>query len=1155
MATGGAKKKTADSGSSRGTRRSAAAGKRSASGRTGTGRRQTKLQAEKQKRFIRGEAAIILAAFFGLFLFLSNLGLLGAVGAVVARAQKGLFGLVAYVFPLLLLAAVMLYVKNRGMVLAPLKLICTLCIILILSAISQLLFGGDALLSIPAYFETAASGALSGGVFGGVIAGILRSLTGRVGAYLILILLFLLCMIVVTERSLVNAAKAGAERTAKAARDGRERYAEYRQENRIRRQAEREARKLSRLEEDFPGTYDEEEAGADISPADSRSERMRRRAMTEQIANEAHIYAGYGRDIIGEEQPGLADSDDGTGHGPVRLSESEVMGYDGASAAAAETVAAGLAEQGSAFSGADRVQSADGRYDTKVLPRADQFVGNIVVPDPAVYEEDSVPFDEDQHESYQSYADVAAVMNLKAAEAKGYAAAGRGFGTEEMDSVAAAEEPLHAAAFLTEERAESVIPPEEAAPAEMFAPADSRNTAEVSGTDKALDMVNAIPDRAAVLTATGKAMTGASSYEIDRILQQKSAAYGETSPAYSAEDRSVISAELEGHANGLAADPEEAARYEQQERSAGHLRPSPYADVPHLDGASAEQARAAADRAAAQTGSSLHGPGAFGGSSSRRPVSGAVAAQAAAAPSEAERQQLAGEVQAQQKKPPKPYVFPPLHLLKKGPKSQHFDQTELRETAIKLQQVLRTFGVGVTVTNVTRGPSVTRYEMAPEVGVKVSRITALQDDIKLALAASDIRIEAPIPGKSAVGIEVPNKDTSMVYFRDLIESEAFRTAKSRLSFGIGRDIQGQPVIGNIAKMPHLLIAGATGSGKSVGINTLIMSLIYKAKPEEVRMIMIDPKVVELSVYNGIPHLLIPVVTDPKKAVSALGWAVAEMMDRYKKFEETATRNLEGYNEKVEQIAARLPEGTQKPGKLPRIVIIIDELAELMMTASKEVEADIVRLAQLARAAGMHLVIATQRPSVDVITGLIKANIPSRIAFKTSSNVDSRTILDMAGAERLLGNGDMLYFPQGAKKPLRVQGAFVDDSEVEVVVQFLTKHCGTDRYESHIDDAILQQMEQPGQSGFASGTSQTEDGRDEYFAEAGRLITDRKKASIGMLQRMYKIGFNRAARVMDQLCEAGVVGEEEGTKPRRVLMSPAEFEAYLAGGGRDSGGEP
>ena len=1115
MATGGAKKKTAGAGSRSSTKRSTASkksGTAKSAARTSGRRKQTKLQVEKQKRFIRGEVAIILVAFLGLFLFLSNLGLLGAAGAAVAEVQKGLFGIVAYVLPLLLLAAVVLYVKNRGLFLAPFKLICTLCIILILSAIAQLLFGGDEFLSISAYYEAAANGALSGGVVGGVLAGILRVVTGRVGAYLILIALFLICMLVVTERSLVNAAKAGAERTAQAARSGRERYAEYREESRIRRDAEREARKLRQLEEDFPDAYEDEDDfdGTEaVSPADSHKERARRRAETERIANEAHIYAGYGRDIIGEEQPGLSDLDDGTGHGPVHLTDSVDVHYDGTSAAATAAVAEGLAEQGGILTqGAGKMAASDGRYDTKVLPRADQFVGKIVVPDPAVYEEDTVPFEEDHSGPYHSYADVAAVMNLKAAEAEGFAAAGHAVshsqGTEQN------AEPQHAAAFLTE--------------ADAKQPSQSEAAFDEPSADFEREPSAGI-DRSAVLTATGKTMAGGSSYEINQILREKSTAYGEELPAYSAEDRSSISAEVEGHASGLAADPEEAARYAEQERSAGHLRPKPFADVPHLDGsAAAASARAQVDQTSRQRGTS-----------------------AAAAPTEAERQKLMGEVQAQQKKPPRPYVFPPLNLLKKGPKSQYVDQAELRETAIKLQQVLQTFGVGVTVTNVTRGPSVTRYEMAPEVGVKVSRITSLQDDIKLALAAADIRIEAPIPGKSAVGIEVPNKNTSMVYFRDLIESEAFRTAKSRLSFGIGRDIQGQPVIGNIAKMPHLLIAGATGSGKSVGINTLIMSLIYKAKPEEVRMIMIDPKVVELSVYNGIPHLLIPVVTDPKKAVSALGWAVAEMMDRYKKFEETATRNLEGYNEKIEQIAAKLPEDAEKPKKLPRIVIVIDELAELMMTASKEVEADIVRLAQLARAAGMHLIIATQRPSVDVITGLIKANIPSRIAFKTASNVDSRTILDMAGAERLLGNGDMLYFPQGAKKPLRVQGAFVDDAEVEAVVRFLTKHCGGEGYESHIDDAILQQMELPGQGAGGQSGAAPDDGRDEYFAEAGRLITDKKKASIGMLQRMYKIGFNRAARVMDQLCEAGVVGEEEGTKPRKVLMNPAEFEAYLAGG--------
>ena len=483
------------------------------------------------------------------------------------------------------------------------------------------------------------------------------------------------------------------------------------------------------------------------------------------------------------------------------------------------------------------------------------------------------------------------------------------------------------------------------------------------------------------------------------------------------------------------------------------------------------------------------------------------------------------------------YKYPTLNLLKKGSgKSQGDSDAHLRKTAQKLQEVLHNFGVNVTILNVSCGPTVTRYELQPEMGVKVSKIVGLADDIKLNLATPDIRIEAPIPGKAAVGIEVPNKENSTVMLRDLLQSEEFQHAGSRLSFAVGKDIAGKTVVTDIAKMPHLLIAGATGSGKSVCINTLIVSILYKAKPEEVKLIMIDPKVVELSVYNGIPHLFIPVVTDPKKAAGALNWAVSEMTSRYNTFAEYGVRNLTEYNKKIESIP--VAEGETAPEKMPQIVIIVDELADLMMVAPGEVEDAICRLAQLARAAGIHLIIATQRPSVNVITGLIKANMPSRIAFSVSSGVDSRTILDMNGAEKLLGKGDMLFYPQGYPKPVRLQGAFVSDEEVSAVVEFLADKNPGVQYNPQIE----QQVNSPLSASVSGGG----DDRDVHFEEAGKFIIEKEKASIGMLQRMFKIGFNRAARIMDQLCDAGVVGPEEGTKPRKVLMSMEEFENYLDG---------
>ena len=488
----------------------------------------------------------------------------------------------------------------------------------------------------------------------------------------------------------------------------------------------------------------------------------------------------------------------------------------------------------------------------------------------------------------------------------------------------------------------------------------------------------------------------------------------------------------------------------------------------------------------------------------------------------------------------KEYVFPPLDLLQSAKGAGGGDTKEqLKETALKLQQVLHTFGVEVSINHISCGPTVTRYELTPQMGVKVSKILSLQDDIKLNLAAADVRIEAPIPGKAAIGIEVPNKSKSSVLLRELLDTDAFKKHKSPLAFAVGKDIAGQPVIGDIAKMPHLLIAGATGSGKSVFINTLIMSIIYKAKPDDVKFIMVDPKVVELSVYNGIPHMLIPVVTDPKKAAAALNWAVAEMTDRYAKFAELGARDVKSYNAKVETLPDT--EDRPRPKKMSRIVIIVDELADLMMVAQNEVEDAICRLAQLARACGIHLVIATQRPSVNVITGLIKANMPSRVALSVTSGVDSRTIIDMNGAEKLLGNGDMLYYPQGYQKPARLQGAFLSDDEIAKVGKFLKANHMQQSQENQSEE-IQKQIDNHSLGSLSPGGDPMD--TDEYFTDAGKLIIEKDKASIGMLQRAFRVGFNRAARIMDQLCDAGVVGAEEGTKPRKVLMTMEEFDNYL-----------
>jgi S-DNA-T family DNA segregation ATPase FtsK/SpoIIIE len=467
------------------------------------------------------------------------------------------------------------------------------------------------------------------------------------------------------------------------------------------------------------------------------------------------------------------------------------------------------------------------------------------------------------------------------------------------------------------------------------------------------------------------------------------------------------------------------------------------------------------------------------------------------------------------------YNVPPIHLLKKNMTLNTENKQVIYEKAKRLEEILANFKIDAQVIQISRGPAITRYEIELKPGTKMSKITNLSDDIALNLATQQVRIAA-VPGKAAVGIEVPNESTSLVTLREVLDSKEFSTAKGSLSVGLGKNIAGQPIVADLSKMPHMLIAGATGSGKSVCVNTLITSILLNAKPDEVKFLMIDPKVVELNNYNGIPHLILPVVTDPKKASVALNWAVQEMTKRYNEFAENSVRDISGFNKKF---------GADKDRFMPQIVVIIDELADLMMVAPNQVEDAICRLAQMARAAGIHLIVATQRPSVDVITGVIKANIPSRIAFAVSSAIDSRTIIDMSGAEKLLGKGDMLYYPVGSSKPQRVQGAFIGDDEVEEIVDAIKTQFDAFKYDEKILDKV---------SHAPASTNDDEDEDDEYFSQAVRLVIEMEQASISMLQRKFKIGYNRAARLVDTMEERGIVGPSQGSKPREVLVGPSEI---------------
>ncbi len=477
---------------------------------------------------------------------------------------------------------------------------------------------------------------------------------------------------------------------------------------------------------------------------------------------------------------------------------------------------------------------------------------------------------------------------------------------------------------------------------------------------------------------------------------------------------------------------------------------------------------------------------------------------------------------------PEKYKKPPVSLLEKAAGGSQTPAAVLQEKAMKLEETLRNFHVDARVIQVTQGPTVTRYEIQPAVGVKVSSIVRLADDIALNLEAKSIRIEAPIPGKAAVGIEVENESVTMVRLREIIDSDAFKKSKSKITFAVGKDISGNAIVADLKSMPHLLIAGSTGSGKSVCINSIITSFIYKADPNEVKLILIDPKVVELGNYNGIPHLMIPVVTDPSKAAAALNWAVAEMTDRYKKFADEGVKDLESFNEFVRA-------NGEENRVMPQVVIIIDELADLMMAAPSQIEESICRLAQMARAAGMHLIVATQRPSVDVITGVIKANIPSRIAFAVSSQVDSRTILDMQGAEKLVGKGDMLFHPMGMGKPIRVQGTFVSDGEVHKVIEFVKGQVETTEY----NEDVLSRIER-------TNVQDSADDADELLPDAIELVVSSGQASVSMLQRRFRIGYNRAARIVDMMEARGIIGPQDGSRPRQVLLTSEELDEMQNG---------
>lgn len=991
-------------------------------GKTGTRKQNSTRYEEKADReaknlqepesFLKEEISIILLFVFCIVLFISNFKIGGAAGEYIRSIQLGVFGVIGYLLPFIILFMGVLIISNKGDIRAGIKTGAGIGAVLCTCGLIHTLFGKDfvSMESITEYYLSASGG----GAVGGILVAAIGALVGKTGATLVLLAGLIISAVCLSEKSFVGLVKREGDRAYRSMKNDlgrriRERSKEAK-ERKLRKEEEYEYDPDGEEEEEYDdGDYEEEEYEYLESVGIERRSPQR---VASEIDFSSTRLTDFSDRLIRDEEKKLASI----------LTEIE--------------------RKRESFSPGDSIEGRE--------KEGEDFEGEILLGE--------FPSFSSRHEEREGEETAKKAPAIEESEDK-RSRSKNSFSTPE-ESILAGGSDIFTGTILKDFDSVSEVPQEKDAldeetlkrANEILSRKQSILIFEEGEEEEAQEGRTKRNREESSREEDGEEGAGERSQRKDPIRPR--------SPEYS-----IIRNERESEIT-LPDRFEEEDFFEEEGRSE---EAGPYAD------------------------------------GKEHPVK----------PPEQERG----------------YRFPPLSILNKVRQKAAGSDTEYRKTALKLQQTLHNFGVEVSLGEISRGPTVTRYELHPRQGVKVSKIVSLADDIKLSLAASDIRIEAPIPGKPAVGIEVPNSENTLVCLRELFESEEFRHSSHMLKFALGKDIGGKTIVADIAKMPHLLIAGATGSGKSVCINTLIMSILYSYSPDEVRLIMIDPKVVELSVYKGIPHLLIPVVSDAKKAAAALNWAVAEMTDRYKKFAEAGVRDLRGYNEKM----GKNPQ-KEEGGKLPKIIIIIDELADLMMVAQNEVEDAICRLAQLARACGIHLVIATQRPSVNVITGLIKANIPSRIAFAVSSGVDSKTILDGVGAEKLLGRGDMLFSTQSAPKPIRVQGAFVSDKEVQDVVDFLASNNKAAKFDEETAAFLTESEEVP--------TYRRESERDELFAQVGRFIIEKEKASIGNLQRVFKIGFNRAARIMDQLAESGVVGEEQGTKSRQILMSSEEFERLL-----------
>ena len=1015
--------------------------------KTGTaktrGRSGSAAQTEPNNGLIQSEAVILISFAACVFLFLSNFHICGTLGDLFSSMMLGVFGSIGYAAPVLLFLGLIFYASNKGNMRAVYKMLAVEGLLIALCGLFQLMFGGGYKegQTLKEIYDMAGRSGLGGGIIGGALVLLLHKIVGTIGAYLVLLVLGIISMVCITEKSFVSAVRRGSGKAYNLAKEDYGRRKELREEKREEKQRLRSEQKVQGV--DLAST-DLSKTPAPPAAAPKMQTEAAQQASPFKPEN-ARMPEASEMDLTDHSRPGKVEN---TVEAPVPQEDPADV-----------------------FHGTILHNGKDSDDDVFISRNSSDFDAMDV-------------FNKENPEQDNDYW-LDSELDFK------------------EDAFDDDWDEIHE---LTEKQEADVQ--------------DERNS-QREADSQSEEAIQGEADR------QSEAVT-----QREADIQNEAATQSEAKPQY--ETNLLSETDLQD------SEVTERDAYSQYKADVPDEAEIPSVAATQSDAGIRHDADIRSSEAPSDRKRVVTATGKIIETDAEEILRQKTEKKKAEAKEDADESVLK-EIKKTEEKPKKPYVIPPLSLLNKGPEqvSGQSDR-EYRETAIKLQQTLKNFGVGVTVTNISCGPTVTRYELHPEQGVKVSKIQSLADDIKLNLAATDIRIEAPIPGKAAVGIEVPNKTNSIVYLRGLLESEEFRKHPSRLAFVVGKDIGGQTIVADLAKMPHLLIAGQTGSGKSVGINTMIMSLIYRSSPDDVKLIMIDPKVVELSVYNGIPHLLIPVVTDPKKAAGALNWAVAEMMERYNKFAQANVRDLKGYNARIKGMEEAKDVPPEKiPTKLPQLVIIIDELADLMMVASGEVEDAICRLAQLARAAGIHLVIATQRPSVNVITGVIKANVPSRIAFSVASGVDSRTILDMNGAEKLLGNGDMLFYPSGYPKPIRVQGAFVSDNEVASVTEYIK--------EQNDDTCYNKEIEKKMTLGASAGGNGGGSDRDLLFTDAGRFIIEKDKATIGMLQRMFKIGFNRAARIMDQLAEAGVVGEEEGTRPRKILMSMEQFEELLESG--------